>query len=160
MWAAGSIAPDGSSEWPIWTSIWVDWRMGAVPATLRASFETLLTDLTSATGQPSSNQGGTDTAYCFDDDISNDTTRLSLDGTCFALHTSDISPEPQTYRQAIQSKDRVKWKAAMDAEIEQLQAQQTWTLVHPPKGKKIVDCKRVFKIKPDSEGNVTRYKAR
>lgn len=43
----------------------------------------------------------------------------------------------------------------MEEEIESLTRNKTWILVHKPKHQKIVDCKRVYKIKegePNSRG--------
>lgn len=37
---------------------------------------------------------------------------------------------------------------------------ETWEIVLHPKGKNVVDCKWVFTIKNDAEGNFSRYKAR
>ena len=69
--------------------------------------------------------------------------------------------EPSTYLEAIQSADSDKWVVAMNEEMESLYKNGTWVLVPPPKGKKIVGCKWVFKRKEDSSGvENARYKAR
>lgn len=52
------------------------------------------------------------------------------------------------------------WVQAMKEEYDALLTNQTWSLVDPPKDKKIVGCKWVFKIKRNSDGSVARYKAR
>ena len=48
----------------------------------------------------------------------------------------------------------------MDEEYSALQRQQTWSLVPLVIGKNIVGCKRVFKLKRNSDGSISRYKAR
>jgi len=52
------------------------------------------------------------------------------------------------------------WKKAMDAEFLALQENKTWHLVPPQKGKNIIDCKWVYKIKRRSDVQIDRYKAR
>ena len=69
--------------------------------------------------------------------------------------------EPSTYLEAIQSAHSDKWVVAMNEEMESLHKNGTWTLVQPPKGKKIVGCKWVFKKKEVASGvEDARYKAR
>jgi histone deacetylase 1/2 len=48
----------------------------------------------------------------------------------------------------------------MDAEHQALVKNKTWRLVPPPKGKNIIGCKWVYKIKRKADGSVDRYKAR
>lgn len=76
----------------------------------------------------------------------------------FALLTLDN--EPETLREAMESDDWQKWKAAMDEEIAALNKNKTWQLVDKPRGRKIIKSKWVFKLKHDPEGNIQRYKAR
>ena len=67
--------------------------------------------------------------------------------------------KPSTFSKAISSADSKKWVAAMQEEIEPLHNNGTWELVKPTQGKKVVDCKWVFKRKesfPDNEE--VRYK--
>ena len=47
----------------------------------------------------------------------------------------------------------------MDEEYVALMKNRTWRLVPPVKGKNIIDCKWVFKVKRKSDGTVDRYKA-
>jgi len=48
----------------------------------------------------------------------------------------------------------------MDAEYLALQKNNTWHLVPPQKGRNIIDCKWVYKIKRKQDGSFDRYKAR
>lgn len=68
--------------------------------------------------------------------------------------------EPSTYREAIESQDSEKWKAAMDEEMASLRDNETWTLTKAPQRGNVVGCKWVFKCKPDESGKTVRYKAR
>lgn len=61
------------------------------------------------------------------------------------------------------SRDRVKWRAAAQAEFDGCVAQHTWVLVKRsslPSSTNIIPVKWVFKIKTDENGAVTKYKAR
>ncbi|CAH9132305.1 unnamed protein product, partial [Cuscuta epithymum] len=48
----------------------------------------------------------------------------------------------------------------MQKEIHALEENGTWTLIHLPPGKKVVDSKWVYKIKYKPNGDIERYKAR
>ncbi len=76
-------------------------------------------------------------------------------------HETGGDGEPSTYLEAIQSADSEKWVVAMNEEMESLYKNGTWTLVTPPKGKKIVGCKWVFKKKEGTSGfEDARFKTR
>ena len=86
--------------------------------------------------------------------------------TVFAV-TSGVSlleqQTPSSYREAMASPDREKWRAAAQAEFDGCVAQQTWALVKRsslPSNTNIIPVKWVFKIKTDENGVVTKYKAR
>ena len=68
--------------------------------------------------------------------------------------------EPTTVKEAIASKDKEKWKVAMEKEMESIQKNEVWDLVKLPEGRKAVGSKWVFKQKLDGDGVVERYKAR
>ncbi|GAA0144266.1 transmembrane signal receptor [Lithospermum erythrorhizon] len=65
--------------------------------------------------------------------------------------------EPCSYKQASGSK---KWIQAIDKELQALKETATWDLVDLPKGKKLIGCKWVYKIKRNPDGIVKRYKTR
>ena len=48
----------------------------------------------------------------------------------------------------------------MDSEIQALQANNTWTEVDLPAGKKAISYKWVYKVKLRADGSVERYKAK
>lgn len=54
----------------------------------------------------------------------------------------------------------LNWKRAMEEEMESLNKNETWILVKPPPGRKLVDSKWVFKVKENENGEETRKKAR
>lgn len=53
-----------------------------------------------------------------------------------------------------------EWRQAVIDEYIALMSQGTWTLVSPPPGAPIIGCKWIFKIKRNSDGSVSRYKAK
>ncbi|CAL8169438.1 unnamed protein product [Prunus armeniaca] len=72
--------------------------------------------------------------------------------------TSVIEPEAPTYFKAAAAQP--KWQQAMAEEIQALQLQGTWNLVPHPPDKNIVGCTWIYKIKRNSNGTISRYKAR
>ena len=52
------------------------------------------------------------------------------------------------------------WRSAMIKEIDALNGNGTWNLVHLPIGKKTVGCRWVFTVKVNPDGSVARLKAR
>uniref|UniRef100_A0A2N9HUN6 Reverse transcriptase Ty1/copia-type domain-containing protein n=1 Tax=Fagus sylvatica TaxID=28930 RepID=A0A2N9HUN6_FAGSY len=57
-------------------------------------------------------------------------------------------------------KTRAKSGIFKPKEYAALQRQGTWSLVPPPPSKNIVGCKWVYKLKHNSDGSISRYKAR
>ena len=67
---------------------------------------------------------------------------------------------PQTYNGAMKTAEADLWLSAMKDELESLEKNKTWVLVHAPKNRKIVDCRWVLGIKQGVNGKLERYKAR
>jgi len=67
---------------------------------------------------------------------------------------------PKTFEEIESRDDKEKWNQAIQEEIIALESNNTWELVKLPVGKRPIDSKWVFKIKPDNEGRQEHYKAR
>jgi len=84
--------------------------------------------------------------------------KIRTDGTvhwCMSSQTS--TEEPTTVEEALGDRN---WVAAMDSEHQALLRNKTWHLVPSPKGKNVIGCKWVYKIKRRADGTIDRYKAR
>lgn len=68
--------------------------------------------------------------------------------------------EPRDLKEALTSPQATEWKRAINEEIESLESQGTWEIVDLPQDKRCIGCKWIFKLKTDSEGKITRFKAR
>ena len=71
-----------------------------------------------------------------------------------ACHLSEEEP-----RNVLESLKEKIWKAAMDEEINQIEKNNTWSLVLTPVLCKPIGLQWVFKIKKDSSGLLTKHKA-
>lgn len=69
----------------------------------------------------------------------------------------DIIPEPTSYHEASQHSC---WVAAMQNELQALEANKTWSIVDRPVGIHPIGCKWVYKVKRKADGSLERYKAR
>ncbi|GLI67434.1 hypothetical protein VaNZ11_011601, partial [Volvox africanus] len=67
---------------------------------------------------------------------------------------------PESYEEAMTSKEAVHWQQAMDEEIVSLTANDTWDLVKPPLGLNVIPTKWVYAVKRNADGEIERYKAR
>lgn len=76
------------------------------------------------------------------------------------LSNHELSNEPLSYHEAITSLEREEWIKANQSELESLEKNGTWKLVNLPKDKHTIQCKWIYKKKPDLQGNIARYKAR
>lgn len=69
--------------------------------------------------------------------------------------------EPETYHEAMKSKDKEKWLQTMREEISSLKKNGIWILVEQHKNQKLVGCKWIFKRNEGISGvELPRYKAR
>lgn len=58
---------------------------------------------------------------------------------------------PENFQEATTCKDSNKWKEAMDREMDSLVKNKRWVLiVKPPKNKKVIDVKWIYKTKSKS----------
>lgn len=79
---------------------------------------------------------------------------------CCNVTTINSQPpltEPCSYNDVILYPE---WQKAIASEFSALEANNTWSLVPLPPGKKAISCKWVFKIKRHADGSIERYKAR
>jgi hypothetical protein len=77
-----------------------------------------------------------------------------------ALLSARDSVEPKTYRAALSSAQAPDWQAAMQQEYSSLMDNGTWELVDLPSGRVVVNNMWIYKVKPDTMGDVSRCKAR
>jgi hypothetical protein len=63
--------------------------------------------------------------------------------------------EPTSFSQAIQ---HPQWRAALQHELNALQAINTWSVVTLPPYKQPIGCKWVYKIKLKADGTIERLK--
>jgi hypothetical protein len=67
---------------------------------------------------------------------------------------------PRNFREARQSREWDFWEEAMHEEMTSLQVHETWDYVPRRSWMRVIPSHWVYALKTDSEGNVTRYKAR
>ena len=68
--------------------------------------------------------------------------------------------EPKTYQEVLKHENKTEWLKAMKEEMKSLHENHTYDLVKPPKGKKILKNKWVFRRKNDGNSSQPRFKAR
>lgn len=80
------------------------------------------------------------------------------DGTVrWCMNAAVTSDEPTCVEEALGDS---RWVSVMDVEHQALLKNRTWHLVPAPKGKNIIGCKWVYKVKRKADGTIDRYKAR
>ena len=65
-----------------------------------------------------------------------------------------------TYKEAMLDIDFEQWLDAMKSKMDAIDVNQVWSLGDPPKGKKPIWFKQVFKRKTNVDDNMQKYKAR
>jgi len=101
-----------------------------------------------------------DTHYRVDvviDDVMHKTYSINVDRSM-----SDV-PVPRTFDEAMKSKLRLRWIAAMEEELKSLINHETWELVSiddVPKNRKIVKSRFVYTVKYNRDGTIERFKSR
>lgn len=68
--------------------------------------------------------------------------------------------EPSTVKEALDSENSDQWKLAMDDVMRSHESNGTWILVDPPKDRRPIKAKWVFKGKKNENNEVVRHKAR
>ena len=84
---------------------------------------------------------------------------ISSDYEVYNTEEVHMEGDLTSYEEAMRSVHSSKWLEAMKDEMKSMSSSGVWDLEEIPKGAKIVGCKRVYKIKHDSKGNVERFKA-
>ena len=81
----------------------------------------------------------------------------SLLSPVFFIASLDSISLPNTFQEAM---SHPGWRSAMIEEMDALNGNGTWNLVHLPTGKKTIGCRWVFAIKVNPDGSVARLKVR
>ena len=76
-----------------------------------------------------------------------------------AMPTHD-SPDPQSFREAMNSTDAPQWKIAMERELEAFRRLDVLEMCMLPNGTNLISCKWLFIIKYNSDGSLNKYKSR
>jgi hypothetical protein len=79
----------------------------------------------------------------------------------YSLTSLGTGGEPQTLKEALNHADEApKWRAAVQAELDQIEKLGTWEIMEAPTNANIVSSKYVFRYKRDEHGHIAKYKAR
>ena len=77
--------------------------------------------------------------------------------SCSFITSLDSISLPNTFQEAL---SHPGWRSAMIEELDALNGNGTWNLVHLSTGKKAIGCRWVFAVKVNPDGSVARLKAR
>ena len=77
--------------------------------------------------------------------------------SCSFIASLDSISLPNTFQEALSYPG---WRSAMIEEMDALNGNGTWNLVHLPTGKKVIGCRWVFTVKVNPDGSVARLNAR
>ena len=72
----------------------------------------------------------------------------------------NIDKDPQSFDEAMRSRDAPFWKEAIDDEMYSIVGNRTWVLTDLPPGCKTLGCQWIFKRKMKSDGTIDKFKAR
>eukprot|EP00873_Tetraselmis_striata_P017931 jgi/Tetstr1/438195/TSEL_026795.t1 len=92
-------------------------------------------------------------------DSSPDTAR-STNPFAAAVATASRIMVHDTIKQALASKYHEEWRASIVSELRSLRARNTFAYARLPVGRHAIGTKWVFKVKANSDGSVSRFKAR
>ncbi|CAI7871225.1 unnamed protein product [Closterium sp. NIES-53] len=93
--------------------------------------------------------------------IVGDDEESDYDECAFAFFSPvEMSGEPATLKEALESSDAEEWKKAMESELMSIEENGMWELVELTEGRKAITSKWLFKIKSDADGKIERYKYR
>ena len=86
-------------------------------------------------------------------------TRSKLGIVCPRLHPTLLltTAESTSVKHALSS---LEWKEAMQQEYSTLMANNTWSLVPLPSGRKAIVCKWAFRVKQNPDGSILKYKTK
>ncbi|GKB70305.1 ribonuclease H-like domain-containing protein, partial [Tanacetum coccineum] len=82
--------------------------------------------------------------------------KLRKENYCFALNLNKTF-EPKTFHEACNKKERV---SVMNSEMEAINRNETPEITQLHRGRKLIGCKWIYKVKYKSNGDIERYKAR
>jgi hypothetical protein len=68
--------------------------------------------------------------------------------------------DPPSYKDAMKSKNSLKWCEAMEEELRSMSSNDVWDSIEIPDGAKRVGYKCIYKMKYDFKGKIERFKAR
>lgn len=77
-----------------------------------------------------------------------------------AFSVKDLPDKFDGYSTAMRRPDKTMWIEAINNELESLSKMRTWESADLPKDKRPIGTKWIFRIKRDSQHNITKYKAR
>ena len=67
-----------------------------------------------------------------------------------------VESDPKTYEEVASDP---RWQTTMKEDFSSLQKSNTWELVSLPPGRKLVQCKWVYKTKFSADGSPLKYKS-
>uniref|UniRef100_A0A2N9GJP7 Uncharacterized protein n=1 Tax=Fagus sylvatica TaxID=28930 RepID=A0A2N9GJP7_FAGSY len=72
----------------------------------------------------------------------------------------NVEEDPNTYSEAMVSKDVIFWREAVNNEMDSILSNNTWVLVDLPLGSNTIGCKWVFRRKYRTDGTIQTFKVR